>query len=146
MKRLIYIFLLLAAGLTFFVGGVSCVREDELLKESDIQLTFSCDTLTFDTVFTTLGSTTRQVKVYNHGKKTVRFKAVGLRGGHGSRFRTNIDGDTSMWVQNLEIAAGDSCFIFVRVNINPNASTSTARLNMLLPTTAITSAICQLPC
>ena len=114
---------MLAAGLTFFVGGVSCVREDELLKESDIQLTFSCDTLTFDTVFTTLGSTTRQVKVYNHGKRTVRFKAVGLRGGHGSRFRTNIDGDTSMRVQNLEIAAGDSCFIFVRVNINPNAST-----------------------
>ena len=114
---------MLAAGLTFFVGGVSCVREDELLKESDIQLTFSCDTLTFDTVFTTLGSTTRQVKVYNHGKKTVRFKAVGLRGGHGSRFRTNIDGDTSMRVHNLEIAAGDSCFIFVRVNINPNAST-----------------------
>ena len=114
---------MLAAGLTFLVGGVGCVREDEVLKESDIQLSFSTDTLTFDTVFTTLGSTTRQVKVYNHGKKTVRFKAVGLRGGHGSRFRTNIDGDTSMVVQNLEIAAGDSCFIFVRVNVNPNSAT-----------------------
>ncbi|MBO4751263.1 MAG: hypothetical protein J5526_00740 [Bacteroidales bacterium] len=123
MKRLIYILFLLAAGLSFTVGGVSCVREDELLKESDIQLRFSCDTLTFDTVFTTLGSTTRQVKIYNHGKKTVRLKAIGLRGGYSSRFRTNIDGDTSMRVQNLEIAAGDSCFIFVRVNVNPNSQT-----------------------
>lgn len=105
-----------------FVGGVSCVKEDELLNDSDIQLSFSTDTLAFDTVFTTLGSTTRQVKVYNTGKKTVRFTAVGIRGGQASRFRANIDGDTSMVVRNLEIAAGDSCFIFVRVNVNPNSA------------------------
>jgi len=108
---------------SMFMGGVSCVKEDELLKDSDIQLTFSSDTLTFDTVFTTLGSTTRQVRVFNRGKKTVRFASAGLRGGRSSRFRTNIDGDTSMVVQGLEIAAGDSCFVFVRVNVNPNSQT-----------------------
>lgn len=108
---------------SMFMGGVSCVKEDELLKDSDVQLTFSSDTLTFDTVFTTLGSTTRQMRVFNRGKKTVRFASAGLRGGRGSRFRTNIDGDTSMVVQGLEIAAGDSCFVFVRVNVNPNSET-----------------------
>lgn len=123
MKRLLYILFMIFAISQLFVVEVSCVKEEELLDANDIHLSFSTDTLTFDTVFTTLGSTTRQVKIYNHGKKTVRFKSVGLRGGHGSRFRTNIDGDTSMRVQNLEIAGGDSCFIFVRVNINPNAQT-----------------------
>ena len=123
MKRLVYAISIVLAAAWFFAAGVSCVKEDEVLGESDVQLTFSCDTLTFDTVFTTLGSTTRQVKVFNHGKKKVRFLSAGLRGGYASRFRTNIDGDTSLVVKNLEIEAGDSCFIFVQVNVNPNAST-----------------------
>lgn len=101
---------------------MSCVRENELLADSDIKLSFSTDTLAFDTVFTTMGSTTRQVKVYNCGKYAIRFSAVGIRGGQTSRFRANIDGDTSMVVRGLEIAAGDSCFIFVRVNVNPNSA------------------------
>ena len=123
MKRLFYTIFFVLAAAQLFVGGVSCVKEDELLNDSDILLSFSTDTLTFDTVFTTLGSTTRQVRVYNKGKKTVRFTAAGIRGGHASRFRANIDGDTSMVVRNLEIAGGDSCFIFVRVNVNPNSAT-----------------------
>lgn len=123
MKRWLDILAFVVLVTPLFMGEVSCVKEDELMNESDLQLSFSTDTLTFDTVFTTLGSTTRQVKVYNKGKKAVRFSTVGIRGGRASRFRLNIDGDTSMVVRDLDIAAGDSCFIFVRVNVNPNSAT-----------------------
>ena len=36
----------------------SCTREDVMLTDG-FELTFSCDTVAFDTVFTAMGSTTR---------------------------------------------------------------------------------------
>ena len=42
---------------------VSCRRDDYF--EGDVDIRFSSDTLRFDTVFTTIGSVTRPVKIYN---------------------------------------------------------------------------------
>ena len=42
---------------------VSCQKEEVLSPEMDA-LEFSCDTMAFDTVFTQMGTTTRQFKVY----------------------------------------------------------------------------------
>ena len=42
----------------------SC-QDDSISTESEIPLRFSLDTLTFDTVFTEIGSTTKSFKVYN---------------------------------------------------------------------------------
>src|SRR2546422_122635 len=39
-------------------------------------LSFSTDTLTFDTVFATLGSTTRYFKVFNKDKKSVKISDI----------------------------------------------------------------------
>lgn len=97
----------------------SCVKEDDYLSNL-VDIKFSTDTLKFDTVFTTLGSTTKQVRVYNTSDYPVKFDKVTLKNGADSRFRINADGDTSMIIRDLEIAANDSIFIFIRVNINPN--------------------------
>ena len=97
----------------------SCVKEDNYL-DNLTSIRFSADTLKFDTVFTTLGSTTKQVKVYNTSDYPIKFDKVTLQHGGNSRFRINADGDTSLVIRDLEIAANDSIFIFVRVNINPN--------------------------
>ena len=101
----------------------SCVKEDDYL-DSLVDIKFSTDTLKFDTVFTTLGSTTKQVRVYNTSNYPIKFDRVTLKNGVDSRFRINADGDTSMVIRDLEIAANDSIFIFVRVNINPNNSSN----------------------
>ena len=98
---------------------LSCGREG-FADESRVELAFSADTLSFDTVFTTLGSTTRQVRVYNRSGRDVRLSSVTLAGGRESRFRINVDGDTALTARNVEILAGDSIFIFVQVNVNPN--------------------------
>ena len=102
----------------------SCQKENVPLSgvASD-WVTFSCDTLSFDTVFTAMGSTTRALKIYNITQQDIVLASVTLQGGYASRFRLNVDGDTSMVARNIPIPAGDSIFVFVRVNINPNAST-----------------------
>ena len=43
----------------------SCVREDEFAHGDYVRLKFSSDTITFDTVFTTVGSVTKKLMVYN---------------------------------------------------------------------------------
>ncbi len=103
--------------------AASCTKEDDFLTDAEV-LTFSADTLTFDTVFTTMGSTVRQVRVYNSGSQAVRINAVTLERGSLSRFRLNVDGDTAQIVRDLEILPKDSIFIFVRVNVNPNSENS----------------------
>jgi len=102
---------------------MSCT-EGGYADEQTVMLTFSADTLSFDTLFTTVGSTTRQVVVYNTSDDDVLLSSVTLQKGRESRFRLNVDGDTSMIARNVEILSGDSIFIFVQVNISPNEQTS----------------------
>ena len=101
----------------------ACGKEYEFVASDEVKLEFSADTMAFDTVFTQMGTTTRQVKVYNRGTEGIRIGEVTLAGGAASRFRLNVDGDTSMVVRDIDIAAGDSIFIFVRANIRPNLTT-----------------------
>lgn len=89
-----------------------------------MKLQFSVDTLSFDTLFTTVGSTTRQVRVYNRSGRNVVLSSVTLRDGRQSRFRLNVDGDTAMVARDIEILDGDSIFIFVQANIDPRNETS----------------------
>lgn len=98
----------------------SCIKEDELLTD-EVELLFSCDTVTFDTVFTTIGSTTRQLMVYNPYDQPVSISSIGLEGGRQSRFRLNVDGDTSIVARDILLAAHDSLFVFIQANINPNS-------------------------
>lgn len=98
----------------------SCVKEEQYLADSAARLLFSDDTIMFDTVFTTMGTTTHQVRVYNNYDEPLLISSVTLRGGTLSRFRINVDGDTSIVAHDIEIAAHDSIFIFVQANINPN--------------------------
>lgn len=84
---------------------------------------FSADTVAFDTVFATLGTVTKSVKLYNPYDEPLLIESITLKGGRSSRFRLNVDGDTAMVVRHVEILPHDSIFIFVRANINPNSAT-----------------------
>ena len=117
MKRLLYMMLLVL--LPWF--SLSC-EKGNYASESEVRLEFSADTVAFDTLFTTLGSTTRYVKVYNRSGKDVLIGNITLAGGSGSRFRLNVDGDTSMVARNVEILAGDSIFIFIQANLRADTT------------------------
>jgi hypothetical protein len=80
---------------------------------------FSSDTITFDTVFTTIGSATMSFKVYNPGNRPLLIRSIELAGGEASYFRLNIDGEPLSRLNNVEIPPDDSLFIFIALTIDP---------------------------
>lgn len=99
------------------VFTTSCKKSNGL---SQANVTFSTDTLLFDTVFTTLGSTTQQFKIYNPDSKTILVQEVELMGGKNSPFRINLDGVTGIKFENVSIEGKDSLFAFVDVKLKVN--------------------------
>lgn len=84
------------------------------------RLSFSTDTLSFDTVFTTIGSATKQFMVYNRNDQPLNIERVLQASPATSGFRINVDGRKGDNFDNVRIAAKDSMFIFVEVTVNPN--------------------------
>ncbi|MEQ8625792.1 MAG: choice-of-anchor Q domain-containing protein [Vicingaceae bacterium] len=110
--------------LLIFVFGVlvlfSCRREDQIIDDDSARLNFSVDSITFDTVFTTIGSITENFLVYNPYKETIKISSIRLNGGNQSTFRINVDGAPGPYHENVEIAPEDSMFIFVEATVDPN--------------------------
>lgn len=115
-KRIYHTFLLIAVVV---VALFSC-RQENLLEDSGARLSFSTDTVAFDTIFTTLGSTTKNFRVYNPHSQPIKVSSIHLSGGNSSCFRLNIDGSPQNKVENIEIPAKDSLYIFVEVTLDPN--------------------------
>jgi len=115
MRKLKKYLLLLLLPLCFF----SCEREFVFMSGSE-GLNFSVDTLMFDTIFTSVGSVTKNFRVYNPYDEDLIISAVELSGGELSSFRLNINGQAQERVENLKINAKDSLFVFVDITINPD--------------------------
>lgn len=118
-SRIFLIILFLAVAGTW----LSSCKKDKLLTTGG-DLAFSTDTLAFDTVFTTQGSFTLSVKLYNTQNQKINLSSVRLGNGATSMFRLNVDGHSGNDIQNLAIAAHDSIYAFVTVTIDPNADTT----------------------
>jgi hypothetical protein len=102
-----------------FIISVSCEKQN-FITNNTAKLAFSNDTVYFDTVFTTIGSTTQSFMVYNKHSKPINITSIRLVGGSNSPFKININGVPVSNETNIEIAAKDSMYIFVQVMINPN--------------------------
>ncbi|MFO7656402.1 MAG: right-handed parallel beta-helix repeat-containing protein [Bacteroidales bacterium] len=100
------------------IFSVSCFDE-EFTDDSSAKLEFSADTVAFDTVFTTIGSTTKQLRVINPYNKYLNISQIYLGGGENSFFRLNVDGEKARSVSNIEIAPKDSIYIFIEVTVDP---------------------------
>ncbi|MCQ2348328.1 MAG: right-handed parallel beta-helix repeat-containing protein [Paludibacteraceae bacterium] len=115
MRKYGYILLLLLA--------LAACREQQLTFSEDAQLSFSTDSVCFDTVFTAAGSSTRQVMVYNHNANAVRISRVWWQ--KGKCFFANLDGESDLArLQDIDLNGGDSLFLFIRTEIDPLDETS----------------------
>lgn len=113
MKQFLFLFpvvLLLAS---------SC-RKDLLITDNSAKLEFSEDTVIFDTVFTTIGSVTKYLKVYNPHKRSIKISSIRIANGNNSNFRMNVDGVPTYNASDIILREKDSLFIFVEVTVNPN--------------------------
>ena len=113
-KRRIHSCLLIA----FCLVIISCQKEN-ITFDGDIKLQFSTDTVSFDTIFTSVGSATKWLKVKNPGDQAVNLSKIALAGRDNSPFRLNINGVNSNQDQDVTISSGDSLFIFIEVTVNP---------------------------
>jgi hypothetical protein len=102
----------------------SCRKEGRVDGDPSLKLGFSADSIIFDTVFTTVGSITRYLKVYNPHNSALNISSIRLEGGESSDYRINIDGTPGIQENDVEIAGNDSLFIFIRVTVDPTSGTS----------------------
>ncbi len=108
------------AALSFFVLiAFSSCKKDVLLTDSAAKLNFSTDSVLFDTVFTTVGSTTKTFKIHNLHSQPLNISKVYLATGSNSQFRMNVDGVSGTLLNDIQIPGGDSLFVFVQVTVNP---------------------------
>ena len=118
-------YLLALAGILFIALTFNACRRDiQIDEDPDARLLFSQDTIVFDTVFTTVGSTSRIFQVYNTSSKAVNIESIDLAGGAASPFRVNVDGTPTTSTGDILLRGGDSMFVFVDVTLDPNNSTN----------------------
>jgi len=102
----------------------ACRKEENITSDPSASLAFSRDTVLFDTVFTSIGSATRVLKIYNNNSNAVIVSSILLDQGTQSSFRVNVDGDPGVAFSNITILGNDSMYIFIDVTIDPNNSSS----------------------
>lgn len=101
----------------------SSCKKTKQFAEGNVSLKFSSDTILFDTLFSTIGSSTYTLIVSNRENRKVNISQLYLGGGSQSNFRMNVDGISAYKHTDVEIPANDSIYIFVEVTIDPNSGT-----------------------
>ncbi|MFO0323263.1 MAG: hypothetical protein ACK504_12655 [Bacteroidota bacterium] len=118
-KYILFISITTCSALIF----LSC-KKDKLLTDPNAEVSFSQTSILFDTVFTSVGSTTQQIKVRNRNKQKINISSIRLQSGNSSMFTLNVDGVSTKATSDVEILAEDSIYIFVQVNVNPSNANS----------------------
>lgn len=119
---LLTLLLLPLAAITLTLSA--CDDEEQFTTDPTATIAFSQDTISFDTLFSRTISTTQRFCVYNHGSKSLRLSTVTLASGGTSGFMINVDGQSGDNIQDVAIGDGDSIFVFVKVLLSAQQSTT----------------------
>jgi len=108
-----------------FVAFLSCKDNYENYSTGSNQLlSFSVDTLSFDTLFSSIGSATKKFMIYNNHKDPLLISSIRFL--HGDRgFRMNVPPerrDTNGNFINVRISSKDSLYVFVEATLNENST------------------------
>lgn len=93
--------------------------EDNFSFESNLEILFSNDSVSFDTLLTDTRSATQRLMVYNPNAVSIRLSQVTLGKGANSDYQVIINGKEGTTQLNEPILGGDSLLILVEVNIDP---------------------------
>jgi hypothetical protein len=120
MKRL-SLYSILMAVILF----ASCSSDDNFSTDSSHLLTFTKDTVTLDTLFSNVPSSTYSFWVHNNTGDGIRINNVRLSKGNQTGYRVNVDGtylSASIGYQtsNIELRKGDSLRVFVEITTPTN--------------------------
>lgn len=102
-------------GLFFTIIAGTCLSScisDEMTTSSNDTLSFSRDTVNFDTVFTDLGTPTARLVVRNRAKKGLNISSIRFKKAD-TNFAMNVDGMSGKDFKDIEIRGKDSIFMFI---------------------------------
>ncbi len=99
---------------------VACNEGAGFSADASLRLAFSRDTISFDTLFTTVGSATSGVTLYNRNKNALRISSARLTSGGESGFDVLVDGQYGAYMSDLEIRAKDSLRVYASVKLDRN--------------------------
>jgi hypothetical protein len=115
MRSTIYLVL----SILFFASA--CRKGERITTDTNARLSIENNKLLFDTIFTSIGSTTKRIKIVNQNSDAVKVSGISLAGANASAFSLNINGENTFNKTDLVINGQDSINLFVKVTINPNA-------------------------
>lgn len=107
-------------GIVLFLLVNQACKKDQFNTDPAVKLEFSQDSVLFDTVFTSIGSSTRNFRIRNTTNQKIKISNIVLQGGTSSFFKLNVDGASGVSFDDIELAAKDSMYVFVQVKIDPN--------------------------
>ena len=119
MKSLSNIFLIIC-----LISLASCRDDFHFEPSSGTELAFSKDTIYLDTIFSNIGSSTYNLRVYNKSNKDIKIPSIRLNKGENSNFRLMVDGMAGKSFENVELLANDSLFIFVETTVDIKQQTN----------------------
>ncbi|MEL7144938.1 MAG: hypothetical protein AAFO69_01115 [Bacteroidota bacterium] len=98
--------------------------EEEITTDAGAKLTFSTDTVLFDTVLSSVGSITRRVKIFNPNERALQLSQLRLGSGEESPYTLTVNGATGKDFENTVILGEDSLLVLVEVLIDPQDETT----------------------
>src|SRR5690606_11102616 len=106
------------------VNLVSCRDDFNFEPSSGSELAFSKDTVYLATIFSNIGSSTYNLKVFNKSNKDFKIPSIRLSKGESSNFRLMVYGMAGKSFENVELLANDSLFIFVETTVDIKQETN----------------------
>jgi len=105
----------------------ACSDNDSFSANSGDRLSFSLDTLSFDTIFSGEPTSTHSFWVHNDSGDGIRIIRASLEHGNQRGFRVNVDGSyldnsAGSLAENVEVRRGDSIRVFVELTAAANGN------------------------
>ena len=97
----------------------ACSDYESFSDDSSFRLSFSQDTIAFDTLISTIPSSTKTLYAFNKNNDGIRISTIRLESGADSRFRVNVDGRFlagGAW-HDFEVLKHDS--LVIRIEMTP---------------------------
>lgn len=119
MKQVKYLLLAILA-----VVAAACSDYESFSNNPNFRLTFSADTVAFDTLISTIPSSTKTLYAFNNNNDGMRVSSVKLESGANSLFRVNVDGRELVqgeW-HDFEVLKNDS--LVIRIEMTPPLANS----------------------
>lgn len=104
---------------------LSACKQEQFLTNPGNALSFSHDTVSFDTIFAQKGSVTAWIRLRNNSNQPILIQSIRLKSNGLNGYQLNLDGAPGLRFDRVEIPPKDSLYVFVTINgaLHPNFET-----------------------